>query len=267
MKRTKLFSVLVAMIALCVGFSSCSSTGRAVWLEHLERILDIPTETTRTNDEQVSTLATEQGVVINGVRWATRNVDAPGTFVENPEDAGMFYQWNRRRAWAATGNVTGWDTTNFQEEYWEAGTDLYEEIWQWHSNNDPCPHGWRLPTPFQLQSLYNATHRWGSLSNVEGVFFGTYPNYIFLPAVGRRNRYGELQGAQGAQGAAVQSAYWGRKGVDFFPFVLTVQTPSPLPDDNWMRQEGRTHFSAVLLGMLYVYSYRAGFLVRCVAVD
>ena len=33
---------------------------------------------------------TDAGVVIDGIRWATRNVDAPGTFAENPEDAGMF---------------------------------------------------------------------------------------------------------------------------------------------------------------------------------
>jgi len=40
--------------------------------------------------------AQETGVVINGVKWATRNVDKPGTFVANPEDFGMLYQWNRR---------------------------------------------------------------------------------------------------------------------------------------------------------------------------
>ena len=30
------------------------------------------------------------GVEINGLMWATRNVDKPGTFAENPEDFGMF---------------------------------------------------------------------------------------------------------------------------------------------------------------------------------
>jgi len=37
----------------------------------------------------------EESVVINGVRWATRNVGARGTFVQNPEDYGDYYQWNR----------------------------------------------------------------------------------------------------------------------------------------------------------------------------
>ena len=35
----------------------------------------------------------DKGVEINGIRWATQNVDKPGTFVLNPEDLGMFYQW------------------------------------------------------------------------------------------------------------------------------------------------------------------------------
>jgi hypothetical protein len=41
---------------------------------------------------------TDLGVVINGVKWATRNVDAPGTFAESPQAAGMFYQWNRNKS-------------------------------------------------------------------------------------------------------------------------------------------------------------------------
>lgn len=35
---------------------------------------------------------TDEGVEINGLIWATRNVDAPGTFAKNPEDYGMYYQ-------------------------------------------------------------------------------------------------------------------------------------------------------------------------------
>ena len=38
-------------------------------------------------DEDILTTP-EEGVVINGVRWATRNVAAPGTFIANPQDAG-----------------------------------------------------------------------------------------------------------------------------------------------------------------------------------
>jgi len=39
---------------------------------------------------------TDEGVVINGVKWATCNVDNPGTFVNRPETTGKIYQWNRK---------------------------------------------------------------------------------------------------------------------------------------------------------------------------
>jgi len=38
-------------------------------------------------------------------------VAAPGSFATNPEDPGMFYQWNRKTGWPATGSVTGWNNT------------------------------------------------------------------------------------------------------------------------------------------------------------
>jgi len=38
---------------------------------------------------------TDEGVVINGVKWATRNLDVGSTFVENPEDKGALFQWGR----------------------------------------------------------------------------------------------------------------------------------------------------------------------------
>jgi len=33
----------------------------------------------------------DEGVIIDGVKWATRNVDVPGTFASSPEAPGMFY--------------------------------------------------------------------------------------------------------------------------------------------------------------------------------
>ena len=41
-------------------------------------------------------LTHDAGVVINGITWATRNVDEPGKFAARPEDAGMYYQWNSK---------------------------------------------------------------------------------------------------------------------------------------------------------------------------
>ena len=140
---------------------------------------------------------TDEGVEINGIIWATRNVDAPGTFAENPEDAGMFYQWNRRVGWSSTDPMvnsdggTTWDTT------------MPEEGASWEKENDPCPQGWRVPTLEELQYLRNYNSIWTAQNDVNGQLFGTYPNQIFLPATGwRRNTTGKLDGV-GAWGV-----YW-----------------------------------------------------------
>ena len=122
---------------------------------------------------------TDEGVVIDGIRWATRNVDYPGTFAQNPQDAGMFFQWNRRQGWAFTGYggfttpMPGWDST-------------LPEGTAWYAENDPCPTGWRVPTQAELQSLINAGSTWTTLSGVNGRLYGTAPNQIFLPAAGER---------------------------------------------------------------------------------
>ena len=132
----------------------------------------------------------EEGVVINGVRWATRNVDTFGTFTQNPEDAGMFFQWNRQKGWAATGSVTGWDTS-------EATT-------QWTNDNDPCPPGWRTPTVEEWRSLNATAGQYAVINGIRGRLFGAYPDLIFLPAAGRRN----ASGALGYGGYA--GYYWSR---------------------------------------------------------
>ena len=135
----------------------------------------------------ISTAATEQGVVINGVRWATRNVDAPGTFAANPEDAGMFYQWNRRKGWNAAGEVENWDNS-------------FPEGLSWERRDAPCPRGWRLPTADEWLSLEEAGSEWITKNGVNGRVFGTAPHQIFLPAAGWRT---------GATGALSVVDAWG----------------------------------------------------------
>ena len=130
------------------------------------------------------------GVVIDGTRWATRNVDAPGTFAENPEDAGMFFQWNRRTGWASTGTVSRWDSS--------IPTGI-----TWESANDPCPTGWRVPTRAELQLLVNSGSVWGTYNGVNGRLYGTAPNRIFLPAAGHRSNYRD-----GAHSEDIRGVYW-----------------------------------------------------------
>ena len=74
----------------------------------------------------IHTVYPADGVLINGVVWATRNVGAPGTFVDKPEDAGMLYQWNRKTAWSATDKtVTDWDVTTPGGDSWEKANDSH----------------------------------------------------------------------------------------------------------------------------------------------
>ena len=130
--------------------------------------------------------ATDTGVVINGVKWATRNVAAPGTFATKAEDTGMFYQWNRKVAWAATGStITGWDATIPEGDTWA-------------KSNDPSPTGWRVPTLEEIKKLFDAdkvTNEWTTVNGVNGKKFTDKGsgNFLFLPATGGREyRFGVL---------------------------------------------------------------------------
>jgi uncharacterized protein (TIGR02145 family) len=90
---------------------------------------------------------TDEGVEINGVIWATRNVGAPNTFVDNPENYGNYYLWE------------------------EAKT--------------VCPNGWRLPTQSELELLIANGSTWTTQNdNKYGREFGDANNNVFLPATG-----------------------------------------------------------------------------------
>jgi uncharacterized protein (TIGR02145 family) len=123
----------------------------------------------------LTVISTElSGVMIDGVRWATRNVDISNAFAGKPHYPGMFYQWNRNRGWSSTVEITDWDGTIPQGPIWE-------------EENDPCPTGWRVPTNSELMSLLNAGSRWTSLNDVSGRLYGSDDNLIFLPATGYRD--------------------------------------------------------------------------------
>jgi hypothetical protein len=123
--------------------------------------------------------ATPESVLINGVRWATCNVDQPGTFAGSPESPGMFYQWNRKKGWPATGSVTGWDNSLPTGDSWE-------------KENDPSPTGYRVPTYDEIKTLLDTdkvSNEWTTVNGVNGRKFTDKKNgnSIFLPAVGYRD--------------------------------------------------------------------------------
>ncbi len=122
--------------------------------------------------------AVDEGVVINGIKWATRNVGAPGVFAGKPEDAGMFYQFNSRVGWSSTDPLTKTDHQNTMTR-------------EWRKKNDPSPAGWRVPTFAELESLQDETkvsNEWVTIGNVAGKRFTdkTTGNSIFIPSVGSR---------------------------------------------------------------------------------
>ena len=137
----------------------------------------------------------DYGVVINSIRWATRNVDAPGTFANNPEDAGMLFQWNRIKGWNVVDReVEGWDSTL------AGGT-------KWYAENDPCPEDWRVPTIDELNTLLYIDSEFISHNSVRGRVFTYYG--LFLPAAGRRDDIPYEFVARHPPGVLYLEGYWG----------------------------------------------------------
>jgi uncharacterized protein (TIGR02145 family) len=121
-------------------------------------------------------------------------VNTFGHFADKPEDFGMFYQWNRTKAWPSTGEtVTGWDSSI------PSGSE-------WETTNDPCPTGWQVPTMSQFQGLVASGSIWGPYNGVAGGTFGSGTSTIFIPAAG------ELLGDEFLGGrlivAGIQANYW-----------------------------------------------------------
>ncbi|MCL2327513.1 MAG: hypothetical protein FWC39_03250 [Bacteroidetes bacterium] len=80
----------------------------------------------------------DEGVVINGVKWATRNVGRPGTFAPTSNSQGGKYQWNSK--------------IECDSIDWSQNTPTGDT---WEKSNDPSPAGWRVPTIEEIQTLLN----------------------------------------------------------------------------------------------------------------
>jgi hypothetical protein len=165
----------------------------------------------------------DEGVMINGVKWATRNLAAHGKFADKPEDRGALFQWGRKGDGHEQRTSPNYPTDNTNgEEGVVSGAenfDIHGQIvktheaygkfikqmysprdWRdpqintlWNAGsetvpvktaNDPCPVGWRAPTATEFESLGN-----GSWTNapVHGRNFGSGTDILFLPAAGERD--------------------------------------------------------------------------------
>ena len=127
------------------------------------------------NDDNCQSFDNPQGVVINGVRWATRNVGAPGTFASSPCDYGEYYQFNK-------------GTSDFMSysDYWNSD---YANSDTWLPDNDPSPAGWRVPTFDEIKKLLDINcvtcERIGNNGLIGEKFTDkSTGNTLFLPAAG-----------------------------------------------------------------------------------
>ena len=143
---------------------------------------------------------TDEGIIINGIKWATRNVATPGKFAANSEDAGEYYQWNK-----------GTTDFLFNDDYYDS---VYADAASWLSANDPCPAGWRVPTLEEIEKLLDedkVSNEWITVNGINGRKFTdkTTGNSIFLPAAGYRDDLGGKLYDVGDSGV-----YWGSTQYD-----------------------------------------------------
>jgi uncharacterized protein (TIGR02145 family) len=180
-------------------FNFTTPAGNGIYLIYAKATNDCTPTPVVSGSVNVSVI--RPGVMINGVCWAKTNVDAPKTFATNPEDYGMFYQWDH--------NDVGWSATipgsGVAIGGWPTGISSNKT---WQPDNDPCPAGWRVPTQEELDNLVtnyavNGTGILATLNGISGRYFTQGTNTIFLPAVGYRSN---SNGALTAQG--VGGFYW-----------------------------------------------------------
>lgn len=184
---------LLAALSLSIGAFAQEATTEKV---EVINVVENQPETIK-----VDTAAEEKGALINGVIWATRNLDEPGTFARSEKDAGMFYQWNRPDGWCGTDPLVNqndnidWDNTIPLGITWER-------------NNDPSPKGWRIPTFREIDKLLDTDHVsriWVVENGIAGMRFTDKENgnTIFFPAGGFRET------ADGAlDGVGLGGYYW-----------------------------------------------------------
>ena len=160
-----------------------------------------------------------EGVMINGICWATSNLYVGGVFCANPYDYGALYQWGRRSDGHESrtpdppfllGPVSG---TNLDGNGQPAGSCIGAFLtgnsdWRtpsdgtlWNSGteaspsktvNDPCPAGWRVPTNAELATLTNTTYvnrLWTQENGINGYRLTDINtgSFLFLPAAGFRS--------------------------------------------------------------------------------
>jgi len=170
----------------------------------------------------------EKGVIVNGIKWATRNLSSHGKFAKSPEAFGALFQWGRKgdghelrtspnyptndnsdengivsgeQNFDSTGQIVSTHDAHgkfikLDDSHFDWRTPSSATLWNDGSKeiplktaNDPCPDGWRLPTKTEFATLGNG--EWTD-SPVAGRYFGSGDTLLFLPAAGYRDDRGVL---------------------------------------------------------------------------
>jgi hypothetical protein len=177
----------------------------------------------------VEIMQTADWVLINGVRWATCNVGESGTFVENPEDYGGYYQWGR-------------NSTDFTPVYgppWDWSDPSNPNLWgATKTANDPSPAGYRVPTRAEIYRLYDetfVTSEWTARNGVSGRRFTDKLSgkSIFLPAAGYRYVDGSFW-----LDVNVVGYYWSSTASGTISFFLGIDIVGMDPSGNGGRASG-----------------------------
>jgi len=206
--------------------------------------------------------AQETGVVINGVKWATRNLDVGGKFVTNEGGISILFQWGRpadgHESRTGGGSLTNGTTTILSttdvpahgkfitvssspydwripqnDALWNTGT----EDTPVKSANDPSPSGWRVPTHTEFKSLLDETKVSCEYVKEGGWFIGirftditgtgTNGNSVFFPTTGYINcENGNFYGGN-------DGYYWSSTPSGTRAYILSCQSN----DANWFTRD------------------------------
>ncbi len=183
--------LLCLLASSCLAFAACDNGGA----ENPQNNIENPDDGDKDDPK-----TTDPGVVINGMTWATRNVGAPGTFADTPQDTGMYYRWGYKVGWSATDPMVASDGNS-------TWPNEFSYDYDWLAENDPSPTGWRVPTPEEIEKMLdpnNVVVLWSE--SPAGYLFTDIKtnNELFLPAAGyRNNETGALTNDQ------TTGTYWG----------------------------------------------------------
>ncbi len=189
-------------------------------------------------------LNTLESVVINGITWVTRNMDTRGTFAAAPEEAGKYYQWNKKLALTAP--------YAYEERKFPRGAESTE----WQKENDPCPQGWRVPTKEEFESLCDTSKVDNKVIvhySVNGRLFTdkSTKSSIFFPIVGYLHSSGGWLIDEG-----VWSGYWSSSHKS----EPSYDYDSPFPDENYSYILWNTDDNVGVL----IEEHNQGLSIRCV---